>query len=158
MSKSTLILVILLACAACNRQSPEPPQAAEPATATTAPAPQSPSVVQPAAQDAVTAVVAALGDKVKVRYDRVGKNASGADERQMFMEVVSGTVAEAEATVTAQLVAAGYKAGHRFEDGNGARQLYRTRNGQPVRTLARPKGVGPALKDSQAVGSIYLKR
>ncbi|KQY49816.1 hypothetical protein [Lysobacter sp. Root494] len=114
--------------------------------------------MQPAGQDAVSAVVAALGDKVKVRYDRVGKNAAGADERQMFMEVVSGTVAEAEAIVTAQLMAAGYKAGHRFEDGNGARQLYRTRHGQPVRTLARPKGVGPALKDPKAIGSIYLKR
>lgn len=145
----------VLLLAACSGPS-EPVQGAvdgeKPAATAATPVPQ------PTSQDAITAAVATLGGKVKVRYDRVGKNADGAEERQVFMEVVSGTVKEAETIMAAQLTTAGYKQGHRFEDGNGARQLYRTRTGLPIRSLARPKGVGPALKDPQATGSIYLKQ
>lgn len=159
MHKHLILLATLLACASCQQQSPSVPAEQPPAaTSTAAPAPaQGATEKQPVKADAVSRLVAKLGDRVAVRYDRMNTKADGKAERQVFMEVVNGTLAEAEADVAEQLVAAGYIVGRRTEDKNGARQLFRMRGGDPVRTLARPKGVGPALKDDRAVGSIYLK-
>ncbi|MFC5577118.1 hypothetical protein ACFPOA_03695 [Lysobacter niabensis] len=158
MHKHLILLATLLACASCQQQSPSAPAEQPPAaTSTAAPAPAQATEKEPVKADAVSGLVAKLGDRVAVRYDRMNTKADGKAERQVFMEVVNGTLAEAEADVAEQLVAAGYIVGRRTEDKNGARQLFRMRGGDPVRTLARPKGVGPALKDDRAVGSIYLK-
>lgn len=159
------MILLALLLAACKdpsespqASSPEPVKAADPATAESISPRQPSSAGRSEDRDAVAAVVSALGDRVEVRYDRVRRNAAGVDERQLFMEVVADTVDEAEAIVITQLKAAGYKLGHRFEDDNGARQLYRGFDHQPIRTLARPMGVGPALKNPRATGSIYLRQ
>ncbi|MBB1059032.1 hypothetical protein [Marilutibacter spongiae] len=113
---------------------------------------------KPVPADAIDSVIAHLGDRVFVRYDRREDSAGQGSERQVFLEVVEGTLGDAEAVVSEDLVRAGYIVGKRREDANGARQLYRAREGKPIRTLAREKGVGPALKDPRAVASIYLKQ
>jgi hypothetical protein len=109
-------------------------------------------------RDVLAGVVDRLGRRVVVRYDRQKEMVEGKMEHQVFLEVVEGSVPEAETMVSDQLVTHGYLIGHRFEDENGVRQLFRKRGGAPVRALSRVKGVGPALKDSRAVGSIYIKQ
>lgn len=104
-------------------------------------------------------VLAALNKSLKLStgYDRVVEKSEGF-QRQVFLEVLGASDRDAQKEVSKAFTASGFKVHQGKDDQNGIRMSFKKSGVNEIHALIRAKGVGPALKNSDATSSIYLKQ
>lgn len=157
--KRIILAAAIATLAGCGLDTPVPEQA-EASAAGAAPAgtpePQAaPAARAPGTLEDFSERLAADG-RGHFRFDRIRDARGGGRERQVFVEMIGATDAEAADAAAGVLDALGFVPGRRWGDANGIRLAYEDTQGRPLRVLVRSRDAHGKLQRDDATSSVYL--
>jgi hypothetical protein len=90
------------------------------------------------------------------RFDRVREVKGGATKRQLFVEMVGPSEAEAGQTTADVLTSLGFTERRRRQDDGGIRMAFADPDGLTVQVLVRSRAAHSKLERDDATSSVYL--
>jgi hypothetical protein len=91
-----------------------------------------------------------------IHYDIVDKSRRGTPRHRVLIEVLDGDFATATRQIDKSLVDLGYSKTSDANKGGRIEQVFKQKGKPTYYLLMQPEGMGPALRDPNAVGSIHI--
>lgn len=92
----------------------------------------------------------------RFRFDRIRKAKAGGQERQIFVEMIGPSDAEAADIAAKALAELGFRLKNRFGDENGVRLIFEPAGDNELRVLVRSREAHSGLESDDATSSVYL--